>query len=136
METLLRVMWQPGWERSLGQNGYIYVCPLYTCNRASPEAQLVKNLPASAGGVRDEGSIPGLGRSPGEENGNLLQYSYLESSMDLEEPGGLQSMGLQRVRHLKLSLTLIISYSPTLKKKSQNQKGRIQYIKKLPAILL
>ena len=82
METLLRVMWQPGWERSLGQNGYIYVCPLYTCNRASPEAQLVKNLPASAGGVRDEGLIPGLGRSPGEGNGNLLQYSYLESSMD------------------------------------------------------
>ena len=122
METLLRVMWQPGWERSLGQNGYIYVCPLYTCNRASPEAQLVKNLPASAGGVRDEGSIPGLGRSPGEENGNLLQYSYLESSMDLEEPGGLQSMGLQRVRHLKLSLTLIISYSPTLKKNPKTKK--------------
>ena len=40
--------------------------------------------------------IPGLGRSPGEENGNAPQYSCLENSM-AEEPGGLWSMGLQRV---------------------------------------
>ena len=39
----------------------------------------VKNLPANAG---DLGSIPGLGRSPGEGNGNPLQYSWLENSMD------------------------------------------------------
>ena len=32
--------------------------------------------------VEDLGSIPGLGRSPGEENGYPLQYSYLENSMD------------------------------------------------------
>ena len=32
--------------------------------------------------VGDLGSIPGLGRSPGEENGNLLQYSCLENPMD------------------------------------------------------
>ena len=44
----------------------------------------------------DPGLIPGLGRSPGEGNGNTLQYSCLESSMDREEPGGLQFMGLQR----------------------------------------
>ena len=37
------------------------------------------NLPAKEG---DEGSIPGLGRSPGKENGNPLQYSYLENPMD------------------------------------------------------
>ena len=46
----------------------------------------------------DPGSIPGLGRSPGEGNGNPLQYSCLENPM-AEEPGRLQSMGLQRVRH-------------------------------------
>ena len=40
-----------------------------------------KNPPAKAG---DMGSIPGSGRSPGEENGNLLQYSCLENSMDRE----------------------------------------------------
>ena len=42
----------------------------------------VKNLPANAGDVRDAGSIPGLGRSRGEGNGNPLQYSCLENSLD------------------------------------------------------
>ena len=36
---------------------------------------VVKNLPANAGDIRDVSSIPGLGRSPGEGNGNPLQYS-------------------------------------------------------------
>ena len=45
-------------------------------------ALVVKNLPASAGGVRDGGSIPGLGRSPGGGHGNPLQYSCLEDPMD------------------------------------------------------
>ena len=40
---------------------------------------MVKNLPANVG---DLGSIPELGRSPGEENGNPLHYSCLENSMD------------------------------------------------------
>ena len=57
---------------------------------ASLVAQLVKNLPAMQ-------EIPGLGRSPGEGNGSPLQYSCLGNPMDREEPGGLQSMGLQRV---------------------------------------
>ena len=43
---------------------------------------MVKNLPANAGDTRDLGSIPELGRSPGEGNGNPLQYSCLENSMD------------------------------------------------------
>ena len=43
---------------------------------------MVKNLPANAGDVRDESSIPGLGRSPGEGNGNPLQYSCMENPMD------------------------------------------------------
>ena len=42
------------------------------------------NLPANAREARDEGSIPGLGRCPGGENGNPLQYSCLEKSMDRE----------------------------------------------------
>ena len=52
---------------------------------------------ASAYNVGDPGSIPGLGRSPGEGNGNPLQYSCLENPV--EEPGRLQSMGSQRVMH-------------------------------------
>ena len=43
---------------------------------------MVKNLPANTGDVREAGSIPGLGRFPGEGNGDLLQYSCLENSMD------------------------------------------------------
>ena len=43
---------------------------------------MVKNLPANVGDVRDEGSIPGLGRSPGEGHGNRVQYSCLENHMD------------------------------------------------------
>ena len=43
---------------------------------------MVKTLPASAGGAKDAGSVPGSGRSPGTGNGNPLQYSCLENSMD------------------------------------------------------
>ena len=52
----------------------------------------------SACNVGDPGMIPALGRSPGEGNGNPLQYSCLEIPWT-EEPGRLQFMGLQRVRH-------------------------------------
>ena len=45
-------------------------------------ALAVKNSLANAGDVGDVGSIPGLGRSPGEGNGNPLQYSCLENPMD------------------------------------------------------
>ena len=45
---------------------------------------MVKNLPANAGDTGDAGSIPGLGRSPAEGNGNPLQYSCLENPMDKE----------------------------------------------------
>ena len=47
-----------------------------------PGGSVVKNLPANAGDARDVGLIPGSGRSPGEGNGNPLQYSCLENSMD------------------------------------------------------
>ena len=58
-------------------------------------AQLVKNLPSLQ---ETPGSIPGLGRSLGEGNGNPLQYSCLENSRK-EESGGLPSMELQRIKH-------------------------------------
>ena len=45
-------------------------------------ALVIKNPPASAGDVRDLGLVPGLGRSPGEGNGNPLQYFCLENPMD------------------------------------------------------
>ena len=57
-----------------------------------------KNLPANAGDAGGTGSIPGSRRSPGEGNGNPLQYSCLENPMD----GGAwwaTDHGLQRVGH-------------------------------------
>ena len=51
---------------------------------------MVKKPPPNAGDIRNVGLIPGLGRFPGGEHGNLLQYSCLENPMDR-----LQSIGLQ-----------------------------------------
>ena len=49
---------------------------------ASQVALVVKNLPASAGDIKDVGSVPGSGRSPEGGHGNPLQYSCLENLMD------------------------------------------------------
>ena len=43
---------------------------------------MIKNLPANGGDIRDEGLIPGSGRSPGGGQGNPFQYSCLENPMD------------------------------------------------------
>ena len=51
---------------------------LHTWGLGFPGGSVVKNLPANAGNA---GSIPELGRFPGEGNGNSLQYSYLGNSM-------------------------------------------------------
>ena len=61
-------------------------------------AQLVKNLPANAGGTRDSGLIPVSGRSPGERNEKPLQYCCLGNPMGR---GTLLATGhgSQRVRH-------------------------------------
>ena len=53
---------------------------------------MVKNLPTSVG---DEGSVPGLGRSPGEGNGTHSSTFACEIPWT-EEPGSLQFMGLQK----------------------------------------
>ena len=59
---------------------------------------VVKNPSVNAGDVRDMGSVPGSGRSPGEGNGNPLQYSFLENPM---ERGAWRATvhGVARVRH-------------------------------------
>ena len=62
-----------------------------------PGGSVVKNPPANAGDTGEQSSIPGLGRSPGEGSGNpLLLPGKIQWT---EEPGGLQSMWLQRVGH-------------------------------------
>ena len=67
--------------------------------RAFQAALVVKNLPVNAGDLRDEGSIPGSGRSPGGRRGNPIQYSCLENPMDRGAWQATQSMGSQRVGH-------------------------------------
>ena len=81
----------------------------YLCEQVYPQEHLsVKDLRRFPGGsvgkesahnVGDLGSIPGLGRSPGEGNSYPLQYSGLKNSMDRGVWQAIQSMGLQRVRH-------------------------------------
>ena len=61
-----------------------------------PSSAMVNTLPTNAGDLRDVGLIPGLGRSPGGGYDNPLQYSSWRIPWT-EEPGGMQSMGLQGV---------------------------------------
>ena len=58
-----------------------------------PGGSVVKNMPANE---EDIGLIPGSGRSPGEGNGNPLQYSCLRNPMWATVHGGLQSVGSQK----------------------------------------
>ena len=58
-----------------------------------------KDSACDAGDTGDVGSVPGSGRSPGGGHGNPLQYSHLENPMDRGFSGGLESTGVQRVRH-------------------------------------
>ena len=73
----------------------IFFYPPITVNMGFPGCLVIKNLPANAG---DAGLIPGLGRSPGR--GHATHSSVLAWRIPwTEEPGGLQPMELQRVRH-------------------------------------
>ena len=88
---------------------HVCVC-VYTCVCVCTDAYSDsdgKESPCSAG---DLGSIPGLRRSPGEGNGNPLQYSCLENPMDrgVCRP---QSMGSQRVRHNRATNTHTCVYA-------------------------
>ena len=62
-------------------------------NRGFPGGSMVKNLPANAGVV---GLISGSGKSPGEGNGNLLQYSCLGNPMDRRSLAAYFSIGSQK----------------------------------------
>ena len=56
----------------------------YTYMWASQVVLVVKSLPSNAEDIRDVGSIPGSGTSPGGEHGNPFQYSCVENPMDRE----------------------------------------------------
>ena len=77
----------------------IYVTYIYIyIYMGFPGGTVVENLFANAGDTGDLGLIPGLGRAPGEGNGNPLSILAWKIPWT-EEPGGPQSMGLQTVGH-------------------------------------
>ena len=66
----------------LFKHNHTYLCIAYGHFWTISVVLVVKNPPANAGDARNVDSIPGLERSSGEGNGNPLQYSCLENSMD------------------------------------------------------
>ena len=67
---MVQLLWEAGWQFLIRLNTVLML--------------MIKNPPPNAGDLRDTGSIPGSGRSPGERNGNPLQYSCLRNPMDSE----------------------------------------------------
>jgi len=108
----------------------IYINTIYY--RGFPGGTSGKILPANSGDSEDLGSIPGLGRSPGGGNGNPLQFLVWKIPWT-EEPGGLQSMGPQRVRHDWVTehpqyVTYIFWGLIKLRNTTLNTLGKIVYI--------
>ena len=71
------------WTMLSSLGGYLFLAALHDL-RASQVVLVLKNPPAIAGDMRDIGSIPGSGRSPGGGHGNPPQYTCLENPMDRE----------------------------------------------------
>ena len=72
------------WIVGAQQSNFIVALLQYTFNLIFLDWSIGSEVKASASNAGDPGSIPGLGRSPGEGNGNPLQYSCLENPMDGE----------------------------------------------------
>ena len=89
-ESALRITWPKCWSFSFSispSNEYTMFISFRTdwfdlAVKDFPDDSVVKNLSVNAGDPGNMGSIPGSGRSPGRGNGNLLQFSCLENSMD------------------------------------------------------
>ena len=71
-------------------------CMVHGVTKSQTRLKRLSTVQGSICNAGDLGSIPELGKSPGERNGYPLQYHSWDSPWT-EEPGGLQSMGLQRV---------------------------------------
>ena len=73
-------------------------CTTVCATGGFPVTLVIKTLPSDAGDERDVGLIPGLGRFSGGGHGNPIQYFCLENPWT-EQPRGLLSIGLKRIRH-------------------------------------
>ena len=90
-------------------------------------ALVVKNLPANVGDKRDLGSIPGLGRSPGEGNGYPLQYSCPENPLDAEA----WQAAVHRVAKSRTQLKWLSMYTFTL---FQSLELNLQHLLSMPIL--
>ena len=79
---------------------------------------MVKNLLANAGDVRDASSTPGLERSPGEGNGNPLQYSCLENPLDR----GAWQVTVHRVSQSRTQLKRLSMHKNWIEKRKINSR--------------
>ena len=75
---------------------------------------VVKNPPANAGGARDTGSIPGLGRFPGVGNGNPLQYEKKKKEMEQNKINKIKKWNSMRLSQG------VVNYSPQTKSGPQS----------------
>ena len=95
---------------------------------------MVKNRPANAGNTGDVGSIPGSGRSPGEGNGNPLQYSCLENLVN-EEPGGLTSIAFQQSNTTEVTASMYANFQTKREKEANvllaNQVTEMEFLSPL-----
>ena len=70
---------EQGKQQNLDHKTTVIFAPFPDSDRAFQVVLVIKNLPANEGNIRNTGSIPGLGRSPGEVHGNPVQYFCLEN---------------------------------------------------------
>ena len=77
---------------------------------ASQVVLVVKNPPANAGDIRDTGSVPGSGRSPGGGHGNPLQYSCLENPYGQRSLAGKSPWGLKESNMIEATYQAHIKY--------------------------
>ena len=95
---------------------------------------MVKNRPANAGNTGDVGSIPGSGRSPGEGNGNPLQYSCLENLVN-EEPGGLPPIAFQQSNTTEVTASMYANFQTKHEKEANvllaNQVTEMEFLSPL-----
>ena len=96
--------------------------PCLTEEWGFPGGAVIKNLPANAEATGDVGSVPGLGRSSGEGNGNPLQYSCLRSSTDR----GAWQATLHGVTKSWTRLSTHPLWELKLQRRQKNSRGRLK----------
>ena len=87
LDAMILVFWMLSFKPAFSLSLFTFIKKVLSSSSLSavfPGGSVVKNPPANAGKTRDSSSIPGLGRSPGEGNGNPLQSSCLGNSMKQE----------------------------------------------------